>query len=370
MNRSIFRLMDANANRAREAMRVMEDAARFAYDDCVLALGLKALRHDFAGVIDDLERSQGSLALHRDTACDVGTTLTTEREMQRADMGSVITAAGKRLTEAVRSLEEYAKVLHNAPGIAARFEALRYQAYGLEQALLLRATRGKVEQWAVCLLLTRGMCRLGWREVLEACLEAGVDAVQVREKDLSARSYLAVARETIEACRSSMHAAGQSVRVIVNDRPDVAMLAGADGVHVGQDDLAVQDVRQLVGHAMLVGVSTSRVAEVEAAVGSGGGGADYVGLGPMFATTTKRKDHLVGPGYVTEVVGHERVGSVPHLAIGGIGVANVSEVLQAGARGVAVCGAVCGSDQPGEVMRRLVLQVRGKAQLPLAHESG
>ena len=136
----------------------------------------------------------------------------------------------------------------------------------------------------------------------------------------------------------------------MNDRPDVATLAGADGVHLGQGDLPAAAVRQIVGERMLIGVSTSSVAEAEAAKRAG---ADYVAVGPMFATTTKHKPVLAGPGYLREFLALG-AGDLPHLAIGGVSPTNVRELIAAGARGVAVSGCVCGAADPGAVARELV----------------
>lgn len=330
------RILDANANRAREALRVMEEAARFILDDGILAGDLKALRHDLATALATLP----DLPLHRDTPGDVGTAITTDAEQTRASVADVAAAAGKRLSEALRSIEEYAKVLPSTD-LAGQIEALRYRGYELERRLDAMLRPGRPQQWRLCLLLTGSLCGLDWRDTLRQSLDAGADCVQVREKGMEAGTLLARAIEVVAMCRGR-------ASVIVNDRPDIALLAGADGVHLGQTDLPAAEVRKLVGRQLLIGVSTSKLDEAKQAKRDG---ADYCGVGPMFPTTTKHKDVIVGPGYLREYTAWN---GLPHLAIGGITPDNAPRLVEAGARGLAISSCVCASDEPGAVVAKLL----------------
>ncbi len=362
---SIARMLDANFNRAREALRVMEDAARFALDDGELAGALKTLRHDLRAALAILP--DGWLEANRDTPGDVGTANSTEAEMSRASLAEIAIAAGKRLSEALRVIEEASKTIDGA--VAKRIESLRYRAYELDQRLTLRLGTGRPRQWRLCLLLTKSMCRKPWREVLVAALDegAGVDCVQVREKEMDGGELAAHVREVIAITRGATACpAGQAVRastdfrshglpvgtsrgtrasVIVNDRADVALACGADGVHIGQNDLSVRDVRKLAGRTLLVGVSTHNFDEAQAAIESG---ADYCGVGAMFASSTKQRT-TSGIAYLKQFI--ERFPNMPHLAIGGITQANVGEVIAAGAKGIAVSSAICGADDPRAMAR-------------------
>jgi thiamine-phosphate pyrophosphorylase len=337
---NVLRILDANANRAREALRVMEEAARFLLDDAELVEGLKSLRHDLAGAL----ASVAGLEANRDTPGDVGTTIKTAREATRESAAEVAIAAGKRLSEALRALEEYGKTLGEpAGGLAARVEALRYRGYGLEQRLSLSMGSGARKQWRVCVLISESLCAgRDWLGVAKEAVEAGADCVQLREKALESSELLARTRRLVEAC----HPRGASV--IVNDRADIALLGGADGVHVGQSDLPCAEVRRLVGRQLLVGVSTSKLAEAQQALRDG---ADYCGVGPMFHTTTKHKEHIVGPDYLRQFIAW---GKLPHLAIGGVTAGNAGDLAAAGARGVAVSSAVCGSGDPAGTVRALL----------------
>lgn len=332
---SVLRIIDANANRAREALRVMEEAARFHLDDRELTEGLKSLRHDFARAMSRLD----GIEFHRDTAGDVGTTITTESEQRRASIADVAIASGKRLSEALRAIEEYGKTID--PEFAALVQSLRYRGYELERRLHLRLAASHPRQWTLCLLLTESLCARPWRDVLGAALDGGVDCVQVREKTLDDRVLLARTVEIVSVCGK------RGAAVIVNDRPDVALLAGADGVHLGQTDLPSARVRELAGRRLVIGVSTSTLDEAKRALDEG---ADYCGVGPMFPTATKKKDRIAGPAYLREFIDW---GRLPHLAIGGIDASNVDELVSVGCRGVAVSAAVCGASDPAAATRAL-----------------
>ena len=144
---AILRMLDANLNRAREALRVMEDAARFALDEAGLVEEFKKLRHELRAAIDDLQLPAGVIEFNRDIAGDVGTTISTAAEMQRTDLLDVVLAAGKRLGESLRVIEETCKTID--PNVARQVESLRYRAYVLEQKLHLRFGAGRATQWKI-----------------------------------------------------------------------------------------------------------------------------------------------------------------------------------------------------------------------------
>jgi len=162
-------------------------------------------------------------------------------------------------------------------------------------------------------------------EVVKEMIAAGVTIIQYREKDKKMKDKYS------ECCiiRAMTKAAG--VTFIVNDDIDLAMIVQADGVHIGQDDLPIEKVRELVGDKMIVGISTHRPAEAQQAVLSG---ADYIGVGPMFKTATK-KDVCdpVGFEYLDYVVKNI---SIPFVAIGGIKINNIPEVMKRGTQCVAI----------------------------------
>jgi thiamine-phosphate pyrophosphorylase len=133
----------------------------------------------------------------------------------------------------------------------------------------------------------------------------------------------------------------------MNDRPDLALLSDADGVHVGQEELSVHEARRIVGPQRLVGVSTHNIEQARQAVIDG---ADYIGVGPVFASKTKDFSSLAGLEFVRQVAGEIKL---PWFAIGGIDEDNIERLIAAGATHVAVSSAICGSQQPGDVTANL-----------------
>ncbi len=177
-------------------------------------------------------------------------------------------------------------------------------------------------------------------DLLEAAVRGGVDLVQVREKDLPDSRLLAV----LEEARATTRRLG--VPLVVNDRPDLAVLVGADFVHVGQDDLPVVAVRRF---GLPVGLSTHSPEQLALAE------ADYVGVGPVFATPTKEGRPGVGLEYVRHAARHARA---PWFAIGGIDRTNVADVVAAGAERIAVVRAIGDAPDPEEAARALRAALR------------
>lgn len=181
--------------------------------------------------------------------------------------------------------------------------------------------------------------------LLEAILAGGCRLVQLREKTLPLDELLPLARRLARRC----HEAG--ALLIVNDRADLALAAGADGLHVGQDDLPARQARALLRSGMILGVSTHDPDQARRAVSDG---ADYVAVGSIFPTTTKAGFQLVGP----ELIRRVRPGiPVPLVGIGGITAENAPAVLAAGADAVAVISAICAAPDPEAATRAFLARV-------------
>ena len=191
-------------------------------------------------------------------------------------------------------------------------------------------------------------------EFLAAVLGAGADIVQLREKEAEAGDLL----RWSEVFRAAADRHG--ALFVVNDRPDLALAAGADGVHLGQNDLPPAWARRVVGPGVLIGLSTHAPAEFDAAPSD----ADYVCVGPVYETPTKAGRPATGLEYVRHAAARERDGSElrPWFAIGGIDPRTLPDVVEAGASRIAVVRAVTGAREPGAAVRRLVAEVKG---LPL-----
>ena len=169
-------------------------------------------------------------------------------------------------------------------------------------------------------------------EQVEAALQGGVTCVQLREKQLDHEAFLAEARDIRDLCRR------YGVPFIINDDLDIAVACGADGVHVGQDDMPVEEVRRRVGDAMMVGVSAHNVQE---ALRAQAGGADYLGAGAVFGTSTKNNVTPLSFDTLRDICGAV---DIPVVAIGGIHKENILQLKGTGVDGVALVSAIFAAD--------------------------
>ena len=199
--------------------------------------------------------------------------------------------------------------------------------------------------------MTESLCSGPWLQVVEQALQGGVDCVQLREKDSDSRVLLEKAMALVKLCRAHRGLC------IINDRPDIALLANADGVHVGQTDLPATDARKLLGAEKLIGVSTHRLDQAQAALADG---ADYIGVGPIFPSQTKQRDTLAGLAYAAQAA------SLPiaTTAISGIDLSNCEAVARTGVSSIAISAAICRSADPratAEQLKALFLTARPAA---------
>jgi thiamine-phosphate pyrophosphorylase len=185
------------------------------------------------------------------------------------------------------------------------------------------------------------------QEVIASAVAGGCTVVQVREKEVSTREFLALAG----AVRSVL--ASGFVPLIINDRIDVALACGADGVHLGQDDMPCAEARRFLDDRMIVGVSVSTVDEARRAEAEG---ADYLGVGPIFATPTKTDTPT--PTGLAGLAAIRRATTLPLVGIGGVKATNARDVIAAGADGVAVVSAIMSAEDPERAARDLLAAVR------------
>jgi thiamine-phosphate pyrophosphorylase len=337
MTPALLRLLDANANRAREGLRVIEDYARFVLDDGPIQAELKSIRHDLTAA---LAPYLADAILWRDTPGDVGTGNKTAAEGTRTDFADLVIAAGKRLGEALRAIEESLKT--DSSTAAATVEKLRYRFYDVEHRLAFTLRPAKrFADVRLYVLITESVCSTDWLTAAERAIAGGADCLQLREKDLDSGELLHRAKRLVELCKA------KNVLCIVNDRPDIALLSGADGVHVGQGDLPAREVRKLIGTKMILGVSTHEIVHARQAVLDG---ADYLGVGPVFKSGTKPRDFLPGLEYAKQVATEI---PLPAVAIAGITADNVDQVTATGIKAIAVTAAVVGDADITAAARQL-----------------
>jgi len=339
----VNRIIDANLNRATEALRVIEEISRFYLDNKDLSEKLKLIRHDLACVIND---NYHDLLESRDTEGDVGVNIS--NPTNRNDIIDIFKANFKRLQQALRVLAEYASIENLDLSV---FERARYESYTLEKKMFeeISSKLSKYRLKGKKLYLVTDSSKFNsddeFLDAVAAALKGGVQIVQLREKNTSAKRFIDLGKKVRALC--SLYDA----LFIVNDRVDIAHIVGADGVHLGQDDVDIDSARHLLGKNTIIGISTHAPEQATKAVMSG---ADYIGVGPVFETPTKPGRKSVGLEYVKWA--SENV-NIPWFAIGGIDLNNVEEVVKEGASAIAVVRAIMNAENPETAAKQFLEKI-------------
>lgn len=343
----LARILDANANRVRESLRVLEDYARFAHGDRELCARVKECRHQLGEALSYFVPNR--LLSARDTSHDVGIAVSAANQYRRENMAAVIAANCKRAQESLRTLEEYSKI--ESPLSARQFESIRYCVYDIERLIRrLPPQRDLLDGATLYWLADPAACVKSIDWMIDRAAQGGVQAIQLRDTTSPDGELLERAARIRKLTRE------RGLLFIVNNRPDIARLVHADGVHIGQLDLPLAAARRVVGPDMMIGVSTHDMDQARRAVA---GGADYLGIGPVFASQTKSFHELAGLEFVAEAA---RGMSIPAFCIGGIEPENVAAVLAAGATRIAVSHCLCAADDPLPIARLLSEQLGRRRQ--------
>ena len=338
-----WRMLDASANRAAEALRVIEDVVRFVLDDAWLTGLAKSLRHDLAALLAGADLP-GRVAA-RDVSGDVGPSLRGVETLPRAATGDLVAANAARAAQALRSLQECALLLR--PSLAERFEGLRYRLYDLERAAAgMARARERLAAVTLCVLVDGRTDRHAFGTLVEGLLGAGVGMIQLRDKALPVP--LLADRAALAVSLARRAAAPAAAMIVVNDRPDVAVAVGAAGVHLGEDDLPVPLARRVVGPGLLVGRTAHGLDEARAALRDG---ADCLGVGPCFPSSTKSFGTEAPRSFLAAVGGSF---GLPVFAIGGVTLDRLDELARLGLRRVAVAAAITAADDPPSMAARFI----------------
>jgi thiamine-phosphate pyrophosphorylase len=242
----------------------------------------------------------------------------------------------------LRTLTEATQAIN--PEVAEVIEKLRYEAYTLEKDIVIFSEPAeKFKQVRLYVIITSSLPA----EVISLthkCVEGGADCIQLRAKDPNDNKVFALAAEFVQICKAG------GIFSIINDRADIAVAAGADGVHLGQNDLPIEQARKLQLAPLIIGKSTHSLKELEPTCKET---PTYVSLGPVFPTPTKPSVAAVGLDYVRQGLEKLAKTGIGHVAIGGITPENVEEVLRAGAQCISVCSAVTEATDPTAACRAL-----------------
>ena len=341
----VWRALDASANRAAEALRVVEDVVRFVLDDQHLTTLAKNLRHDLACLLAT-DISAGRLRM-RDVGGDVGAELSAAAALPRTSVSDLLAANAARGEQALRSLQELSLVV--APALAGGFERLRYRLYALERMALGTARAGELLQGIrLCVLVDGCESPAAFTRRVESLVEAGVRLVQIRDKALTTPHLVARTEEALRIARR--HPPGH-VLVVVNDRADIAAATRAAGVHTGSEDLPLDLVRRVVGPDCLLGRTAHTVEEAREAVRAG---ADYLGVGPCFPSATKAFAEFAPPRFLETVA---REIALPTFAIGGITLDGLAAVAALGLSRVAVASAITAAADPARAAAEFIARL-------------
>jgi len=330
---AVRRILDANLDRAREGMRIIEEWCRFGLNDAELTETCKIVRQELAGW------HAPEIRAARDTPGDPGTALSHPGEETRADIEAVLQANLCRVEEALRVLEEYAKLYD--PNMAQACKEMRYEVYTLDSQFSSHRRRQRLAA-AQLYLVTSPSDRLF--ETVEAALQGGLTLLQYRDKDADDVTRIRNGRQLQKLCKR------YGALFIMNDRADLALAVDADGVHLGQQDVPIAFARQILGSQRIIGRSTTNPEEMQRAIEEG---ADYIGVGPVYETPTKPKA-AAGLQYVRHAAANS---SVPWFAIGGLDMTNMRDVFDAGGRRIAVVRAIMAAEQPTLVTQYFLSQL-------------
>ncbi len=312
------RIIDVNINRCAEGLRVLEDIARFRFNNVKLALGLRQLRHETRNIFKGKEKK---LFFYRDSDFDVGKVISQSTKTDlRAGFKDTMLANFKRVEEGFRSLEEILKCIgeYNTGKL---IEAKRFVLYCLEKAMFL-SFKKRLPSGLYCILGEKFSLGKTNMQIAKEMVESGVKIIQYREKltDKTIKQIYEECHEIREITKNS------DVLFIVNDYADIALMVHADGIHAGQDDLPASELKKIAGD-MIIGISTHSSQQAKQAVMDG---ADYIGAGPVFPTKTKTNVCApVGLSYIDYVAKNI---DIPFVAIGGIKKNNLKDVLRTGAK--------------------------------------
>ncbi len=347
MERRIYAAIDANLNRALEGIRVCEDVMRFCLRRADLSTRFKETRH---GIVEASRRFPAGMTLYgRDVEADAQKFVDLGAEGTRGSLADLFSANLHRATEAVRSLEEFGKLAQpDRPDNP--FQGIRFTLYDIEGAAAPLIKRGekmeRLNRSLYAILDSAFVHRDAFNDAVAKMIRGGASVIQLRMKTSGKEDILTAARDIATLCRE-----GKAL-FIVNDHVDIAMLVGADGVHLGLNDLRANEARKLMPHDMIIGI-TAYTAEDPARAEADG--ADYVAVGPVYDTVYKS-----GSGPVTlkgagvEVISRARTSvSIPIVAIGGFTPEGIGRAVAAGADSIAAASYLYTDDKIEENCRFL-----------------
>ncbi len=334
-NNRIAQLIDANLDRAREGLRVMEDWCRF---------GLK--RNDFSIQIKDWRQQLGGYhhKIYRKarlTSEDPAMGVSHHLQKNRSTPEAIFIANSSRVQEALRVIEEFTRITD--PKLSEVATKIRYQTYEIEvEVLKIKEGMDNRQLLQNCSIYLITTYKKNLQDIVMQALEAGVKIVQYREKFLNDHEKVNQAKDLASLCKK------YNSLFIVNDRIDIALAVDADGIHLGQEDIPTHIARELIGSEKIIGRSTHCLDDIKNAEKEG---CDYIGIGPIFPSKTKNKLNPIGIDYFLEALNKTLL---PAFAIGGINSSNINQLNTSNNLRIAVSDAIINSNAPFSETEKLI----------------
>ena len=323
----IYQIIDANLDRAREGLRVLEDWARFGLGENNCVAKIKNFRQILGkNHLEVYKQSRN----HIEDQCKG---LTHQEQINRGAPNQIISSNSGRVQEALRVIEEFSR-LHNHK-LSKIASEIRYEIYTLEIDLLnLSKLKKKKEILKKNDLYFITDQKENLLEIIEEILIAGVKIIQHRFKTGTDKDHLQEAIQIKHLCEK------HNSLFIINDRVDIALASNADGIHLGQDDLELKTARKLLGYSKIIGISANNEIDISNAIKEG---CDYIGIGPVFETSTKKNKKPIG---IKKIKTLTKDLDVPWFAIGGVTTNNISYLKKNGFKKVALVSQLMNSADP------------------------
>jgi thiamine-phosphate pyrophosphorylase len=340
---SLYRIIDVNSNRASEGLRVVEDICRLSLESAPLTRKFKTLRHEITSIFQKIENSGIKPWRARDSEHDIGADRTSQTSGKKVSLEDLIRANCRRGEEALRAMEESFQAL-SLPVAAAQCATSRFTLYTLEAQALSLCPRSRWKDVHFYVITDSAIAApRSVLEVVKKTIAGGAQAIQFRDPNMPWKEKIKLGRELRKITRDA------GIPLIINDRPDLALLLEADGLHLGQNDFPVEEARKLTGQDIIIGKSTHNLKQALQALKEP---IDYLSVGPIYQTTSKPDAwNPVGLSLLSKV----RVKSkIPITAIGGITIANLENVVKSGTDTIAVISAVMAADDIKKVTQKFI----------------
>ena len=337
--RDLLRVLDANMNRAVEGIRVLEETARMVFDDSKLTISLKDIRHDLVNIIKDEKMINIRMLSARGADRDVLRSGETKDEQSRNDVISLVRANASRAQEAVRTMEEFIKL--SFPSFSKQFKGIRFRLYDIEKSLVLRIhSKAMIDRKHLGLyVIIENDCtdKTNIYEITRNVIDEGADTVAYRDNISNNFTFLANAESFIDAC------CDEEVTTIIDNRLDVAMITGADGVCLGIDSFPVEACRSIAGEGFIIGAMIQNTSDFNS---DSIKEADYIFLDIYYEGTRNSYDNVTN---LPEIVSKF---SVPVVVSSSISEENIKSILDYGVTGIAVKKYCSGAGiKPGEIKK-------------------